>query len=127
MPDDWNAAKRAQKDAEARWTKKHGNSFYGYKLHANTDRRWASSASMRPPRRTCMTASTSKTILDPGNTGRTIRAYSAYADRAREAELKRQGYRADRSNAHEGGDRLEGGRPQPDAAGEVAHRGMAPA
>ena len=24
---------------EARWTKKHSKSFYGYKLHANTDRR----------------------------------------------------------------------------------------
>lgn len=46
----------------------------------------------------CMTASISKrswTRATPGNTGRTIRADSAYADRAREAELKRHGYRAD--------------------------------
>jgi len=42
VPDDWSAAKRAQKDVDARWTKKHGKSFYGYKLHANTDRRWGS-------------------------------------------------------------------------------------
>lgn len=36
-----------------------------------------------------------ETILDPGSTCRTIRADSAYADRTREAELKRQGYRTD--------------------------------
>ena len=28
VPDDWNAAKRAQKDVDARWTKKHGKSYY---------------------------------------------------------------------------------------------------
>ncbi|MFC7519576.1 transposase [Xanthomonas populi] len=33
-------AKRAQKDVDARWTSKHGTAYYGYKLHANVDRRW---------------------------------------------------------------------------------------
>ena len=32
-------AKRHQKDVEARWTKKHGKSHYGYKNHVNVDRR----------------------------------------------------------------------------------------
>ena len=32
-------AKRRQKDVEARWTKKHGRSHYGYKNHVNVDRR----------------------------------------------------------------------------------------
>lgn len=40
VPKDWTAAKRAQKDVGARWTKKHGKSYYGDKLHASTDRRW---------------------------------------------------------------------------------------
>jgi hypothetical protein len=40
VPADWSDAQRAQKEVQARWTKKHGKSFYGYKLHANTDRRW---------------------------------------------------------------------------------------
>ena len=34
-------AKRRQKDVEARWTKKHGKSHYGYKNHVNVDRRHA--------------------------------------------------------------------------------------
>ena len=40
-PDAWSdePAKRRQKDTEARWTKKHGKSHYGYKNHVNIDRR----------------------------------------------------------------------------------------
>src|SRR5260370_2701743 len=30
-------SKNRQKDKDARWTKKHGNSFYGYKNHVNAD------------------------------------------------------------------------------------------
>ena len=38
-PKDWEAkpAKNRQKDKDARWTKKHGKSFYGYKNHVNAD------------------------------------------------------------------------------------------
>lgn len=31
---------RAQKDVDARWTKKHGRSHYGYKNHVNVDRKY---------------------------------------------------------------------------------------
>lgn len=39
-PAAWQAepAKLAQKDVDARWTKKHGKSFYGYKNHVGIDR-----------------------------------------------------------------------------------------
>src|SRR5262245_48864630 len=40
-PTEWekNPAKLRQKDRDARWTKKHGNSFFGYKNHVNVDAR----------------------------------------------------------------------------------------
>ena len=40
-PEGWEKqpAKRRQKDTDARWTKKHGKSPYGYKNHVNVDRR----------------------------------------------------------------------------------------
>ena len=40
-PEGWKdqPAKRSQKDTDARWTKKHGKSHYGYKNHVNVDRR----------------------------------------------------------------------------------------
>lgn len=40
MPTDWSPAKRRQKDVEARWTKKHGKSYFGYKLSASADKRY---------------------------------------------------------------------------------------
>ena len=41
VPEGWagKPAKRSQKDTDARWTKKHGKSHYGYKNHVNVDRR----------------------------------------------------------------------------------------
>jgi IS5 family transposase len=40
LPGDWadRPTKRCQKDLDARWTKKHGKSHYGYKNHMNVDR-----------------------------------------------------------------------------------------
>ena len=40
MPADWTPAKRRQKDIDARWAKKHGKSYFGYKLSANPDKRY---------------------------------------------------------------------------------------
>ena len=39
-PAEWERkpAKNRQKDKDARWTKKHGKSFFGYKNHVNVDR-----------------------------------------------------------------------------------------
>ena len=41
VPGGWKARphKRAQKDVDARWTKKHGKSHFGYKNHVSADRR----------------------------------------------------------------------------------------
>ena len=37
IPKDWKEAKLEQKDTDARWTKKHGKSYYGYKNHVSVD------------------------------------------------------------------------------------------
>ena len=44
-------AKRRQKDVEARWTKKHGKSHYGYKNHVNVDQSSAPSTPCHSPQR----------------------------------------------------------------------------
>jgi transposase, IS5 family len=40
-PEDWKSkpAKNRQKDKDARWTKKHERSYFGYKNHIGVDRR----------------------------------------------------------------------------------------
>lgn len=41
IPEDWedNPDKLRQKDMDARWTKKHGQNYFGYKNHAKVDRK----------------------------------------------------------------------------------------
>ena len=37
VPEDWGSNKRQQKSTDARWTKKNGKSYYGYKNHLQID------------------------------------------------------------------------------------------
>lgn len=37
IPEDWNEAKKRQKDTDARWVKKNGKNHYGYKNHVTID------------------------------------------------------------------------------------------
>ena len=39
MPIAWKAHKRAQKDVDAKWTKKHGKNHFSYKRHVSIDKR----------------------------------------------------------------------------------------
>ena len=93
MPADWTPAKRRQKDTEARWTKKHGKSYFGYKVSANADNRYKLVRKIK-----VSTASEHDTmhfedVLDPVNTNRNILADKGYVDGEREARLSKQGWR----------------------------------
>ena len=48
---DYAGKARRQKDVEARWTKKHGRSHYGYKNHVNVDRSAQAGAALSGERR----------------------------------------------------------------------------
>ena len=39
VPEEWNKNKRAQKDTDARWTKKGGQNYFGYKNHVSVDQK----------------------------------------------------------------------------------------
>lgn len=93
LPAEWSAPKRRQKDVEARWTRKHGRSYFGYKLSASTDRRYKLIR-----RITVSTASENDTlhfegVLDPNNTSRDVWADRGYVDGEREARLTDAGWR----------------------------------
>lgn len=93
IPEDWNAAKLAQKDVEARWTTKHRTHYYGYKLHANTDQRWGFIRAAEVTVASVNDTRVFETLLDPLNTSRDVYADRGYAKRERERDLKTQGYR----------------------------------
>lgn len=94
VPADWNVAQRAQKDVDARWTKKHGKSYYGYKLHASTDRRWGFMSRIEVTAASVNDTEVFEATLDETNTAKDVDADRGYAKHARETELYVQGYRA---------------------------------
>ena len=87
-------AKNRQKDKDARWTKKHGRSFFGYKNHVNVDRthklirRYAvTDAAVHDSRKL-------NGLLHRGNTSKDVFGDSAYRSAATEATLKARGFRS---------------------------------
>jgi len=88
-PTQWDEkpAKNRQKDKDARWTKKHGRSHFGYKNHISIDRRHklvrryaVSSASVHDSQKI-------DDVLDANNTGSGVWADSAYCSQEIEAKL----------------------------------------
>ena len=77
VPEDWNDARRRQKDVDASWTKKNGKTHFGYKLSVNVDGRYKHA----------------KGLLDERNTARVVYADKAYSSQALRAELKDRGLR----------------------------------
>ena len=78
MPAEWSPPKRRQKDVQARWTKKHGKSDFGYKLSTSVDKRHKLIRRVQ-----VSTASENDTlhferVLDPGNTSREVCADKGY-------------------------------------------------
>lgn len=95
-PEAWEKkpAKNRQKDKDARWTKKHGKSYFGYKNHIGIDktnkliRTWdVTNASVHDSQKF-------DDLLDPANTSRDVWADSAYRSEAVEARLAEKGYRS---------------------------------
>jgi IS5 family transposase len=95
-PEGWEdkPVKNAQKDKDARWTKKNGKSFYGYKNHIGIDRkhklirRWTETdASVHDSQKL-------DEVLDKSNTGSEVWADSAYRSAESEAMLKAKGYKS---------------------------------
>ncbi len=79
-PEAWEdqPAKRSQKDMDARWTKKHGRSHYGYKNHVNVDRRHKLVRRWRVTDAAVHDSQVVDDILDLDNTASEVWADSAY-------------------------------------------------
>lgn len=83
-PEGWSAKRLTHTDRDARWTKKHGKSFYGYKLHANADARYKLIRRVKVTAANVDDGQTLKDVLDTSNTrGRLLadRGYDAQANR----------------------------------------------
>lgn len=82
MPLGWKPHKRAQKDVDARWTKKHGKSHFGYKLMRKMAVTHAAVAD----------TAVFESLLDRSNTSRDVYADRGYPTAEQEAKLKQAGW-----------------------------------
>ncbi len=117
-PPEWKAhpARNRQKDKDARWTRKHGKSHFGYKNHINIDRRHklvrryaVSSASVHDSQRL-------EDVPDRDNTASGVWADSAYRSAATEEMLAE---RAMTSHIHRRGSRGKPLTPRQQAANRI--------
>ena len=95
-PDGWDDQPnmKRQKDADARWTKKHGNSYYGYKNHINIDKTHKLIRRYTVTDASVHDSQVFDEVLDEENSGRSIWADSAYRSEAREEQLQALGYKS---------------------------------
>ncbi len=91
VPADWSEKKKAHKDTDAKWTKKNGVAFYGYKNHANVDRKHKLIRCYTVTDASVHDSQELDNILDPGNDCQDTWADSAYRSEEQEARLKEKG------------------------------------
>jgi len=96
VPEGWedNPNMRRQKDLDARWTKKHGQTYYGYKNHVSIDRKHKLIRHFEVTPASVADNQVIDVLLDPENTSADIWADAAYRSKAQEAKLKAAGYRS---------------------------------
>src|SRR5476651_48312 len=87
-------ARNRQKDKDARWTKKHGKSFYGYKNHVNADARHKLIRRYGVSDASVHDSGQFDALLTKTNTSIEVYADSAYRSAATEAKLKARGFKS---------------------------------
>jgi transposase, IS5 family len=95
-PEGWeeNPAKNAQKDKDARWTKKNEESFYGYKNHVSVDRKHKLVRRYAETEASVHDSQKLDEVLDRSNTSNEVWADSAYRSAETEAKLKERGFKS---------------------------------
>ena len=87
-------AKNRQKDKDARWTKKHGKSFFGYKNHVNADKTHKLIRDYEVTDAAVHDSRVLETLLDKANTSKDVFADSAYRSAEAEEKLAARGFRS---------------------------------
>ncbi|MBB4268289.1 IS5 family transposase [Roseospira visakhapatnamensis] len=95
-PKDWDdtLARRRQKDTDARWTKKHGKSHFGYKNHVCVDRRHKLIRRYEVTDAAVHDSQVMEVVLDDTNTASEVWADSAYRSAETEEKLADRGLRS---------------------------------
>jgi IS5 family transposase len=95
-PEEWEEKPKmkAQKDVDARWTQKHGKSYYGYKNHVNADRRHTLIRRYEVTPANVHDSQKLEDLIDPSNTASGFWADSAYRSAEIEEKLEDRGLKS---------------------------------
>jgi IS5 family transposase len=93
VPEDWSEQKKRQKDTDARWTKKNGQNYYGYKNHIDVDVKHKLIRSYEVTSASVHDSQVFEGLLDEHNSSRDVWADSAYRSEEKLRELKQRKYR----------------------------------
>ena len=96
IPEAWESQphKLSQKDTDARWTKKNGVSYYGYKNHIDIDVKHKLVRDYEVTNASVHDSQVVDEIIDPNNTNADVYADSAYRSAEQEQKLAEDGYRS---------------------------------
>ena len=89
----WPQGKRQQKDTDARWTKKHGKSYFGYKNHIQVDVEHKFIRDYDVTAANVHDSQVFEALLDPYNSSADVWADSAYRSEESVGRLKALDYR----------------------------------
>lgn len=90
---EWKAAKAAQKDIHARWTKKHGKSYFGYKDHVAVDVKHKLIRNYVTTDASVHDSNHFEELLDAENTSADVWADSAYRSQEHLKNISDMGFR----------------------------------
>jgi len=93
VPDDWSENKKRQKDTEARWVKKNGKTFFGYKNHISVDVKHKLIRGYEVTDASVHDSNVFEELLDPNNSSRDVWADSAYRSEDKLQKLETSGFR----------------------------------
>ena len=93
VPEAWSPNKRCQKDVDARWTKKNGRTYYGYKNHVAIDAQHKLIRDYEVTSAAVHDSQVFEDLLDAENSSRDVWADSAYRSQEKLAVLSAGGFR----------------------------------
>lgn len=94
IPPEWEAKQRklAQKDTDARWTKKHNKSYYGYKNHIVVDKKSKIIRDYKVTPASVHDSQVFEELLEAVESGEQVLADSAYSSKELEKNAEQDGY-----------------------------------
>lgn len=93
VPEGWDEAKLRQKDTDAKWVKKNGRSYFGYKNHISIDAKHKFIRKYKVTDAASHDSNVFEELLDRKNSSRDVYADSAYRSDEKLKMLDKKGYR----------------------------------